>query len=68
MTHCVYRHIRLDTNEVFYVGLAKLGSKRPYVPNSRNKYWQNVVDKNAGKFKVDIILRIQPALKELKNK
>jgi hypothetical protein len=42
----VYRHIRLDKNEVFYVGI---GSdkyySRAYTKWGRNKLWKNIVDK-----------------------
>lgn len=53
MTHCVYRHIRPDTNEVFYVGMGK--PKRPYTNTCRNRYWNNIVNLNKGNFKVDIL-------------
>ena len=39
----VYRHIRLDTNEVFYIGIGK-DEKRAYqIDNRRNIYWKNIV-------------------------
>lgn len=39
----VYRHIRLDTNEVFYIGIGK-DEKRAYqIHNRRNIYWKNIV-------------------------
>lgn len=41
---CVYKHIRLDNNEVFYIGIGKT-KKRPYSTNNRNKYWHNIVNK-----------------------
>jgi predicted GIY-YIG superfamily endonuclease len=40
----VYRHIRKDTNKVFYVGIGKK-SNRAYSKHQRNKYWQSIVDK-----------------------
>ena len=44
--YCIYRHIRLDTNKVFYVGLSNSDYKRPYDKNtSRNRYWNNIVNK-----------------------
>ena len=49
----VYKHIRLDTNQIFYIGVGKT-DKRPYSKVYRNKYWHNVVNK-AGYF-VEIIL------------
>jgi len=48
----VYRHIRLDTNEVFYIGIGK-NEKRAYqVHNRRNIYWRNIVKKTD--YKVEI--------------
>lgn len=48
----VYRHRRLDTNEIFYVGIS-ITKYRPYTHNNRNKFWKNIVSKT--KFKVEII-------------
>lgn len=53
MKHYLYRHIRLDTNEVFYVGIGtKVNRKyynsykseysRAFSKNHRNKHWQNI--------------------------
>jgi len=39
---CVYRHIRLDKNMPFYIGISK-NNKRPYTKRSRNEYWNNIV-------------------------
>ena len=50
----VYRHIRNDNNEVFYIGIAKLES-RPYSKFSRNAFWKNIVLKTG--YKVEIIAR-----------
>ena len=47
----VYRHIRLDKNEVFYIGIGN--EKRPYTKKSRNKYWHNIVNKT--EYRVDIL-------------
>ena len=48
----VYRHIREDTNEVFYIGIGKT-DKRSYEKNRhRSDFWKNIA-KNG--FKVDII-------------
>lgn len=41
---CVYRHITLDTNEVFYVGMGSYN--RPYKIHGRSKYWHNVTNKH----------------------
>lgn len=38
---CLYRHIRLDNNNVFYIGIGY--NKRAYSRDSRNKHWLNTV-------------------------
>lgn len=38
-----YYHKRLDTNEIFYVGIGE--PNRPYVNESRNPHWHHIVDK-----------------------
>jgi hypothetical protein len=40
----VYRHIRLDKNETFYIGIGKT-KERAYKTTSRNSYWKNIVDR-----------------------
>lgn len=40
----VYRHRRLDTNEVFYVGISKR-KDRPNSKSNRNKHWTNIANK-----------------------
>ena len=40
----LYRHIRLDTNQPFYIGVAKKKS-RPFSKNGRNKVWKEIVSK-----------------------
>lgn len=40
----VYKHIRKDTNEVFYVGIGKT-NKRAYSKFGRNPFWYNIVNK-----------------------
>lgn len=40
----IYRHIRLDTNKVFYIGIGK-NKKRSYSKSGRNKHWHNVIKK-----------------------
>jgi hypothetical protein len=48
----VYKHIRLDTNEVFYVGIGNdVKYKRAYV-TQRTKYWKNITNKT--NYKVEI--------------
>lgn len=42
----VYRHIRLDTNEVFYVGIGiREKHRRARTIVRRNKFWKNIVSK-----------------------
>lgn len=62
----LYRHIRKDTNEVFYVGVGKVYEKdlntsvyeryysRAYHKHSRNRFWKFVVDKTD--YEVEIIM------------
>ena len=38
----VYRHRRLDTFEVFYIGIGKT-EKRAYSKKNRNKWWKNII-------------------------
>lgn len=54
-TQYLYRHIRPDTNEVFYVGIGKTGSSRATESRRRTDLWAKVVAKNKGEYKVDII-------------
>lgn len=51
----VYRHIRLDKNQVFYVGYSSKNDnyKRAYQKKSRNKHWYNVTNKTD--FEVEIL-------------
>jgi hypothetical protein len=39
----VYKHIRKDTNEVFYVGIGRLPN-RLYSKTNRNNHWRNIVN------------------------
>ena len=48
----VYRHIRLDTNEVFYVGIGKT-DMRAYKTQSRSSHWKNITNKTD--YRVDIL-------------
>ena len=53
----IYRHTRLDTNEVFYIGKGTTPKKyinsnnvllkfsRAYQKNGRNKFWLNIINK-----------------------
>jgi len=51
----VYKHTRLDTNEVFYIGIGNdLEYKRAYdVRNGRNAHWKRVINKT--EYTVEII-------------
>lgn len=40
---CIYRHIRLDNNTIFYIGIGYL--KRAYSKANRNKHWLNIINK-----------------------
>lgn len=44
--HYIYQHIRLDTNEVFYIGMGKgKNYQRSRDKNKRSLFWNNVVNK-----------------------
>lgn len=50
----LYKHTRLDTNEVFYIGIGSDNKyKRANTRQGRNKFWKRVVAKTD--YKVDII-------------
>ena len=49
----LYRHIRLDSNQPFYIGIGQ-DEKRAYELINRNKHWHGIVNK-AG-YKVQIML------------
>jgi hypothetical protein len=49
----VYQHRRLDTGEVFYIGIGKDAS-RAYSKKKRNKHWKYIVDKVG--YAVDILI------------
>ena len=51
----LYRHIRLDKNEPFYVGIGSDNSyKRANETSRRNLHWKNIVKK--GPYEIEIIL------------
>lgn len=51
----LYRHIRLDKNEPFYIGIGSDSNyRRAYRKDSRNKYWTNIVNKS--NYKIEIVL------------
>jgi hypothetical protein len=39
----VYKHIRKDTNQIFYIGIGKT-EKRAYEKDGRNLYWNRIVN------------------------
>lgn len=41
---CLYRHVRADKDEVFYIGIS-MNTKRPYDKNKRNRHWKHVISK-----------------------
>lgn len=65
MIYYLYRHIRLDKNEPFYIGIGKTNIKNKYSVDSekykraysklnRNVYWKNIVSKIP--YEVEIVL------------
>jgi predicted GIY-YIG superfamily endonuclease len=48
----VYRHIRLDKNEPFYIGISK-NMERPYDKHRRNKHWKSIINRTG--YRVDIL-------------
>lgn len=50
----VYRHIRLDKNEPFYIGIGSGGYKRAKSIRGRNKIWKGIVDRTS--YEVEIML------------
>jgi len=47
----VYRHIRKDKNQPFYIGIGN--EKRPYKKSDRNNYWHSIVSKT--EYEVEIL-------------
>lgn len=57
--HYLYRHIRLDKNEVFYIGIGtkginKKGYGRAFENHNENSIWVNIVNKSD--YEVEILL------------
>lgn len=48
----VYQHRRLDTNEIFYIGIGKT-EKRAYSIQGRNIHWKRIVEKHG--YSIEII-------------
>lgn len=62
-TYYLYRHIRLDTNEVFYIGIGKkcktgrkFKYKRAYDFKQRSKFWKRIYNKSRKNIKVEFLL------------
>jgi len=50
----IYKHIRVDTNEVFYIGIGNQDKfKRAFVTQKRSKFWKNITSKT--EYTVEII-------------
>jgi hypothetical protein len=49
----VYRHITLDTNKVFYIGMGT--ETRPFTKVKRSTYWKNIVKKHG--YRVEILAK-----------
>jgi hypothetical protein len=50
----VYRHIRLDKNEPFYIGIGSGGYKRAKSTRGRNKIWNGIVTRTD--YEVEILI------------
>lgn len=48
----IYRHRRLDTNEIFYIGVG-VNEKRAFMKRNRSLFWNNITSKT--KYNVEII-------------
>ena len=52
----IYRHIRLDKNEPFYIGIGSDSDfKRALSSKDRNTHWHNI--KTKSNYKIDILLK-----------
>ena len=49
----VYQHTRLDTNEIFYIGIGKTEKRAYNTTNHRNNYWKNIINKT--EYKIEIL-------------
>ena len=50
---CIYTHTRIDTGDVFYIGIGYYS--RPYETRNRNKFWNNIVNKS--EYKISILYK-----------
>jgi len=46
----LYVHVRLDTGEIFYIGIGN--ANRPWQKKSRNRFWRNIVTKHGYRVEV----------------
>lgn len=51
--YCVYRHRRLDNNQIFYVGIGSIKRAYKKAKNSRNQFWLNIINKT--EYNVEIL-------------
>jgi len=67
----IYRHIRIDKNEPFYIGIGQdkpkeeYFYKRAYTKWNRNQYWKNIINKTL--YEIEIIeddISVEEALKK----
>ena len=49
----VYQHIRIDVNEVFYIGIGKEFKRAFNKTNNRSKFWKNIINKT--EYKIEIL-------------
>lgn len=61
----IYKHIRLDTNTIFYIGKGK--NSRAYDRSTRNQHWKNIVSKHGYRveFEVKGLLESEAYIKEV---
>jgi len=59
----LYRHVRIDTNEVFYIGIGskcktgvKYKYKRAYDFKQRSKFWKRIYNKSKENIRVDFLI------------
>lgn len=62
----LYRHIRHDKNEPFYIGIGRTRNyERAFRKTSRNKFWKNIVSKTT--YSVEILYECE-TLEEINSK
>ena len=61
----VYRHIRLDKNEPFYIGIGR-DEARAFSKKGRNRHWRFITTKS--NYEIDIYLRIYLGSKLVRKK